>query len=187
MKKFSDVKFERSAGGRETLPAGGYVCQILSARVESNDWGETLVIAHDVAEGEYAGIFKRDYDNNTREDKKWRGIFRIRLPKDDGSEQDSWKKRALGNTIWALEQSNAGFAWNWDEKSLKGKKIGLLYRNKEWEFGGKSGWTTEAVSADSIDNIREGKFRIPKDKPLANKPAEPTFTEIEDDDGQLPF
>ena len=85
-----------------------------------------------------------------------------------------------------MEQSNAGFAWNWDEKTLKGKKIGLLYRNKEWEFGGKSGWTTEAISADSVDNIREGKFRIPKDKPLANKPAEPTFTEIEDE-GELPF
>ena len=187
MKKYSDVKAERASGGRETLPAGGYVCQILSARVESNDWGDTLVIAHDVAEGEYAGIFKRDYDNNTREDKKWRGIFRVRLPKDDGTEQDAWKKRSLGNTIWALEQSNAGFAWNWDEKSLKGKRIGLLYRNKEWEFGGKSGWTTEAVSADSVDNIREGKFRIPKDKPLANKPAEPTFTELDDSEGELPF
>ena len=29
MKKYSDVKFEKSGSGRETLPAGGYVCQIL--------------------------------------------------------------------------------------------------------------------------------------------------------------
>lgn len=186
MKKYSDVKFERTSSGRETLPAGGYVCSILSARVEENDWGSTLIIAHDVCEGEYSGIFKRDYDNNDREDKKWRGTFRLRLPKDDGSEQDAWKKRSLGNTIWALEQSNPGFSWDWDEKKLKGKKIGLLYRNKEWEMNGRTGWTTEAISAESIDNIREGKFRIPKDKALPVKATTPVFTE-EEDDGELPF
>ena len=186
MKKYSDVKFERSSGGRETLPAGGYVCSILSARVEENDWGSTLIIAHDVCEGEFSGIFKRDYDNNDREDKKWRGTFRLRLPKDDGSEQDAWKKRSLGNTIWALEQSNPGFSWDWDEKKLKGKKIGLLYRNKEWEMNGRTGWTTEAISAESIDNIREGKFRIPKDKALPVKTTAPVFEDI-DDGGELPF
>ena len=188
MRKYSDVKAERSAGGRETLPAGGYVCNILSARVESGEWGDTLVIAHDVAEGEYAGLFKRDYDNNTNENKKWRGTFRLRLPKDDGTEQDAWKKRSLGNTIWALEESNPGFSFDWDEKKLKGKKIGLLYRNKEWAFNDRSGWTTEAISAESIDNIRNGKFKIPKDKPLPVKEVEkPVFTEMEDESDGLPF
>ena len=187
MKKYSDVKAEKMSGGRETLPAGGYVCQILSARVENSEWGETLVIAHDVCEGEFKGIFKRDYDNNTREDKKWRGTFRIRLPKDDGSEQDAWKKRSLGNFIWAIEESNPGYAWNWDEKTLKGKMLGILYRNKEWQMGERTGWTTEAISADSVDDIRDGKFRTPKDKPLANKvESQQTFTEVEDD-GELPF
>lgn len=187
MKKYSDVKVERSAGGRETLPAGGYVCQIINARVEENDWGSTLVIAHDVCEGEYAGIFKRDYDANMNENKKWRGTFRLRLPKDDGSEQDSWKKRSLGNTIWALEQSNPGFSFNWHEKTLKGKKIGLIYRNKEWEMGERHGWTTEAAAAESIDNIRDGKFKMLKDKPLPEKPAASVFTEDVDDAGELPF
>lgn len=187
MKKYDDVKAEKAFSGRETLPAGGYVCQIQGARVESSEWGDTLIIAHDVCEGEYEGIFKRDYDNNDRDDKKWRGIFRLRLPKDDGSEQDSWKKRSLGNTIWALEQSNPGLTWDWDEKKLKGKKIGLLYRNKEWEYNGRSGWTTEAISAESIDNIREGKFRVPKDKALPVKPTAPVFTEDVEDDGELPF
>ncbi len=188
MKKYSDVKAERPSGGREMLPAGGYVCDILSARVESGEWGDTLIIAHDVAEGDYKGIFKRDYDNNTREDKKWRGTFRIRLPKDDGTEQDAWKKRSLGNFIWAIEESNPGYTWNWDEKTLKGKKLGLLYRNKEWQMGDRTGWTTEAISSTSVDDIREGKFRIPKDKPLANKVVAdaPVFTE-DVDDGELPF
>ena len=188
MKRY-DVKPEKPSGGRETLPAGGYVCNILSARVESGDWGDTLVIAHDVCEGEYKDIFKRDYENNPREDKKWRGTFRLRLPKDDGTEQDGWKKRSLSNFLWAIEQSNPGFAFNWDEKSLKGKKIGLIYRNKEWAYNDRTGWTTEAAGTESIDNIREGKFRQLKDKPLANKPVsvETTFEELTDTEDQLPF
>ena len=188
MKRY-DVKPEKPSGGRKTLPAGGYVCSIMNAKVESNDWGDTLVIAHDVCEGEFSGIFKRDYENNPNEDKKWRGTFRLKLPKDDGTEQDGWKKRSLSNFLWALEQSNPGFAFDWDEKKLKGKKIGLLYRNKEWEYNGRSGWTTEAAGTESIDNIREGKFRALKDKPLANKPmvAEPTFEELDDSSEGLPF
>lgn len=188
MKKYNDVKAERISSGRETLPAGGYVCQILSAKVESNDWGDTLVIAHDVCEGDYNGIFKRDYDNNDRDDKKWRGIYRLRLPKDDGSEQDAWKKRTLSNFLWAVEQSNPGFSFDWDEKKLKGKKIGLIYRNKEWEMGDRRGWTTEAGATESIDNIREGKFKMLKDKPLPEKAATPVFADVTDtDDGELPF
>jgi hypothetical protein len=186
MKQYSDVKIERSASGKEQLPVGGYVCQILSARVEENDWGSTLVMAVDVVEGEYAGIFKRDYDNNTSDNKKWRGTFRLRLPKDDGTEQDGWKKRALGNTIWALEQSNPGFQFRWDERELKGKKIGLIYRNKEWEYNGKTGWTTEAGAAESIDNIRNGKFRLLKDRTLANRTTQAVTESVESEE-ELPF
>lgn len=187
MKQYADFKSERSSTGRETLPAGGYVCQILSAKVESSEWGDTLVIAHDVCEGDYNGIFKRDYDNNTMESKKWRGTFRLKLPKDDGTEQDAWKKRSFNNFIWAIENSNPGYSWAWDEKTLKGKKVGLLYRNKEWEYNGRSGWTTEAAGSDSIDNIRDGKFKMLKDKPLPEKPTAPVFEEIEDSEDSLPF
>ena len=189
MKQFSDFKAERSSSGREQLPAGGYVCQILSATVEENEWGSTLVIAHDVCEGDFSGIFKRDYDNNTMDNKRWRGTFRLKLPKDDGTEQDGWKKRSFNNFIWAVEQSNPGYSWAWDEKTLKGKKVGLLYRNKEWEYNGRSGWTTEAAGTESVENIRSGKFRSLKDKPLANKPvsAETTFEELTDTEDQLPF
>lgn len=187
MKEFKDFKAERSGGGREILPAGGYVCQIMSAKVESSEWGDTLIIAHDVCEGEYSGLFKRDYDGNTMENKKWRGTFRLRLPKDDGSEQDGFKKRSFNNFIWAIEQSNPGYSWAWDEKTLKGKKVGLLYRNKEWEMGDRRGWTTEAAGSDSIDNIRNGKFKMLKDKALPVKESAPVFTEMDSEEDSLPF
>ena len=186
MKQYN-VEVKRSASGKETLPAGGYVCQILSARVEENDWGSTLVIAHDICEGDFNGFFRHDFDNNPNtETRKWRGTFRLRLPNDDGSDQDEWKKRALGNTIWALEQSNPGFTFNWDEKTLKGKKIGLIYRNKEWAYKGRSGWSTEAGAAESIDNIRSGKYKPLKDRPLLNRPETPADTQPETEN-DLPF
>ena len=191
MKQYSDFKSERSSSGRETLPAGGYVCKIISAKVEQNDWGDVLVVAHDVCEGEYEGIFKRDFDNNTMDNKKWRGTFRLNIPKDDGTEQDNWKKRSFNNFIWAVEQSNPGFAWGWDEKTLRGKKVGLLYRNEEWAMNGRTGWTTKAAGSESVDNVRDGKFKPLKDKPLPESKkvaSQQTFTEVDDDeDGELPF
>lgn len=186
MKQYSDFKAERSGGGREILPAGGYVCQIMSAKVESSEWGDTLIIAHDVCEGEFSGLFKRDYDNNTMETRKWRGTFRIKVPMDDGTDYDVSKKKWFNHFIWAIEQSNPGYAWAWDEKTLKGKKVGLIYRNKEWEMGDRRGWTTEAAGSDSIDNIRNGKFKMLKDKALPVKESASVFTE-EADDGLLPF
>ena len=186
MKAF-DFKKERSYVGREQLPVGGYVCQIEQAKVEENDWGSKLSIAFDVCEGEYAGIFARDYKNNTADNKKWRGVFRLNIPKDDGSERDAWAKRAFGNFVWAVEESNPGFAWDWDEKKLKGKKCGFIFRNEEWAMNGRSGWSTKAGGTDSIDNIRAGKFRLLADKPLKNKPSGSFGADSVDDESDLPF
>lgn len=191
MKAFSNYEAKRSTSNKETLPAGGYVCQIQGARVEQyNNGFSSLVLAIDVIEGEYAGIWKKDYDNNDREDKKWRGTFRISIPKDDGSEQDAWTKRTFGNAMWAIEQSNPGYTWDWDEKKLKGKKIGVIYRNREWEYNGNTGWTTEAGGSESVENIRAGKFKMLKDKPLKNKGASSAAVTDYDEAGseeELPF
>ena len=188
MKAFNDFKAEKASGGREILPAGGYVCEIKNAKVETYNGGfSSLVLAIDVIEGQYAGIFKRDFDNNTREDKKWRGRYAVSIPKDDGSEMDAWTKRTFGNFIWAIQESNPGFVWDWDEKKLKGKKIGVIYRNREWEFNGNTGWTTEAGGSASVEDVRTGSFKPLKDKPLKNRPAPLQLEEIVDSEDDLPF
>lgn len=190
IKRYEGFAPEQSASGpREKLPAGGYVAKILNAEIVEYSWGSVLVLAHDITEGEYTGFWKDDYDTNEREDRKWRGNIRITLPKGDGSDKDEWAKRAFNNLVWAAEYCNPGYKWNWDEKTLVGKEIGVLYRNKEWAMNGQTGWTTEACSVVSSESIRDNTFRVPKDKPLANKPvvpAAPTFTVL-DDDGELPF
>lgn len=172
---------------REILPAGGYVAKIMDAQEAGYDWGSVLLISFDIAEGEHQGFFAADYRSQTGEDKKWRGTLRLRIPKDDGSEQDEWSKRSFGNAMWAIEESNAGYRWGWEEATLKGKMVGVLFRNREWEMNGNTGWTTECCAFDSVESIRSGKFKMPKDKPLKNSAGSSSFATVPVSDDDLPF
>lgn len=181
----------RKKSAKENLPAGGYVVKVLDAAERRYDWGNVIEISFDVVEGEHTGFFQRDYKNNMNEDKKWRGKSRLIEPKDDGSDKDAWTKKNFEGAIYAFEHSNPGFHWDWKEEKLKGLLVGALYRNKEWEMNGNTGWTTECCDFVEADDIRQNKYRTPKDKPLKNR-AETSrteskgFEEIVDDDG-LPF
>ena len=173
----------------EKLPPGGYVVKIMNAKVQTYHWGNVLVIAFDIIEGEQTGFYKRNYDAQTQEDKKWKGTFRINLPKDDGTEQDGWTLRSMKTNMNAIEDSNEGYAWNWDETSLKDKIVGALFRNREYDFQGRHGFYTECCKFMAVEKIRDGEFRIPDDKLLGNSKADSStpegFTEITDDD--IPF
>lgn len=149
----------------ERLPAGGYVLKILGTKVENYDWGNVLILRFDVAEGEHAGFYQQNYNDQT-EDKKWKGTFRINLPKDDGSEKDDWAIKKLKGSMTAVEHSNDGYTWNWDERTLVGKLVGGLFGNKEWRMNGNSGFYTDCRRLCSVDKIRSGNFKIPEDKLL---------------------
>ena len=189
MKKF-DVEIKRNSGSGEPLPAGGYVAKIMNAEVKQYDWGEKLVISFDIAEGEYKDFFANQYKANTNEDKKWKGNFRITVPQESNAYFAS-QKRMFGNAIACIEESNAGYHWNWDETTLKGKAVGVIFRNFEWETDtGATGWSTECGTFVSVDDIKNGKFRPMKDRPLKKKatesaPVTTDFTSIDDSD--LPF
>lgn len=191
MRPFNGYKPQKQGGAREILPAGGYVAKILNAEEKRYTWGDVLLISFDITEGEHTGFFNADYQNNTNEDRKWRGTYRLPIPKDDGSEKDGWTKNAFNGAIWAIEESNPGYAWNWDEKNLKDKIVGVLFRNEEWRSNstGNTGWDTKCCRLESVEDIRNGKFKIPKDKPLANKPAQPAsdFVPAADNDTKLPW
>lgn len=177
MKKFN-CKIERGYGERAKLPAGNYVAKILGAKEVTNDFGNTnLVIRFDIAEGEHKDFFQTDYDNAAGEDKKWRGIMRLPIPKDE-SEEEAWKARTFGNNIWAVEASNSGYYWDWDEKTLKGKMVGVRFRNKEWKMNGKTGWTTECGELAAVDDVRSDKLKQMKDKPLKEGSVPNGFTQL---------
>ena len=178
---------------RQKLPLGAYVCKIKQVRVQDNSFGSQLCMLFDISEGEYANYFKKDFDSNTAQDKKWRGLLRMWLPKDDGSDNDEITKRTLKGMVTAFENSNPGYQWDWNENSLVGKTVGILFRNEEWEYNNKTGWSVRPFRAISADTVRNEEYTLPKDKPLKNKQSvTPSYTnpnngytEVEDE--ELPF
>lgn len=157
VKEFSD---------RPKLPLGAYVCRVKKVAVQNTDYGEQLCILFDICEGEYKDFFSSEFAANTMADKKWKGVLRQWLPKDDGSEKDEWTKSSFKGMVTSFEKSNPGYQFDWNEASLVGKLVGIMFRNEEWEYDGKSGWAVRPFKAISIDSVRSGDYTLPKDKPL---------------------
>ena len=195
MKKFNNWENVKAASEFVPLPAGGYIVELKNAKVkeyknQNGDAFERFEIAIDIADGEFKDYYANDYCNQTNEDKKWKGVLRLYMPKEDGSEQDEWTKSRFKSFIEAVEDSNPGFHWDWDESKLRGKKIGCLFRLEEWEYNGKTGKKAQPFKAVSVEKIKSGNFKIPKEKLLeknASAPTAPTpeFRDIPDED--VPF
>lgn len=160
VKEFSD---------RQKLPLGAYVCKVKKVAIQNNQYGDQLCILFDIAEGEFSGFFNEEFRTNSNENKKWKGVLRQFIPKDDGSEKDEWTKSSFKGLVTSFEKSNPGYVWKWDENTLAGKMIGILFRNEEWEYEGKTGWSVRPFRAVSVDSVRSEDFTLPKDKPLKNK------------------
>lgn len=178
---------------RPKLPAGAYICKIKKAVQQSNPYGNQLCVLFDISDGEFKDYYSNEFKTNLAEDKKYKGVLKVWLPTDDGSDKDKTTISKLKGFIKSVEDSNVGFSWDWNEDSLKGRSIGILMRNEEWEFNGKSGWTVRPFIALSTGRVEAGNYTIPADKALANKtadvpvaPAE-VFSQTDNSDGELPF
>jgi hypothetical protein len=186
---------------RPKLPLDAYVCKVKKAVLQSTDYGDQLCVLFDIIEGQYKGYFDSDFKASQLQDKKWKGVLRQWLPKDDGSDKDEWTKSSFKGMVTAFEKSNPGYQFDWNEASLVGKAVGIVFRNEEWEYDGKTGWAVRPFKAISTDSVRSGDFTLPKDKPLKKKMDSdysnsysnnsgndyPGFVDLEDDDGELPF
>lgn len=186
---YNGFKAEKITGNR-ALPAGGYIVKILSAKTEDYSWGQVVVVSFDVAEGEYKDFFATQYRNNQNEDKKWKGTLRLTVPDEKSPYYDSNKSK-FNNFIFALEDSNKGYHFDWDETRFKGKMFGALFRDREWEFGGRTGWTTECAGSCTVEDIRNEDYKLPAPKPLNNPAPATSSSSIEglgdEDDDDLPF
>ncbi len=85
-----------------------------------------LDVSLDIAEGEYQDYYKNDYKNQNTEDKKWRGVLKLYLPKEDGTEKDNWTISVFKAFTEAVEESNQGYHWDWDETTLKRESVWLF-------------------------------------------------------------
>lgn len=177
---------------REKLPVGAYVCKVKQVAVQQNSYGNVLCLLFDIAEGEHQGFYQRDFASQTNgTEKKWRGVMRVWIPQDDGSDKDEKTKRAFKGMVTSFEESNPGYKWNWEETTLVGKTVGIIYRNEEWDYNGKTGWTAKPLRCMSAQKVRNGDYTLPDAKPLrgdaydTGSTAAPAMTAVADPD--LPF
>ena len=181
----------------QQLPKGAYVIQIKGAKEvqNKNGTGSHLAIQFDIAEGEYKNFYMKQYQSNTNEDRKWNNdaVYRLGVPH-DGSQAfvfDNW------NTFFAdLEDSNNGFVFAGDPKSLKGKLIGGKFHIEQTEYNGNVYDHTRLRWTCIADDVRSGNAgQMPKDKLISTGKAQaamPTdsdgFMSIPDDaDDEIPF
>ena len=190
IKKFGDYEKTQAYGDFERLPKGGYVMQIKDVETCTNRIGEYLKIAADIYEGDYIQFFAKEYKAQQSEDKKWHCNFLLNIPKDDGSERDGWTKRSFKTFTEALEDSNEGYHFDWDEQKFKGLLIGGLFNEREYESNsGQIRTATNWAGVCSIEKIREGSYKLPKDKLLEQTPVITPSDEFMSTDGlgDLPF
>lgn len=160
MRKIDNFENVQEATSFKRLPVDAYVCKIMNVNDVPMDAktgkGDYLKVFFDIAEGEYKGYFKKQYDADTRADKKWPNA---------GSFIRSYKDSALpmfkGFTN-ALEKSNKGYTWDYDEKKLKGKTIVLVIGDEEYLNQKGEKRTRNYVSAvRSLEAYKAGDFTLP--------------------------
>lgn len=134
------------------LPIGAYECTIVIARENKNEESgkTTFKVGVDIARGEYKDYFKKMYDNDSRIDKKWNNnaVRYLSLTSDNLA--------YFKGFLTCVENSNPGYKWSWDEKTLINKKICGVFQYEEYERqDGTKGVKVRLSKFRSLDKIKE--------------------------------
>ena len=166
---YDEAKKAAQYSGGARLPIGAYVCEIKNVKyvVGENGNSDRIDILFDIVEGEQKDFFKKQYDANESEDKKWKGRKSIYVPMDDGSERDEWTKNSFAKWVNGFEDSNPGYKWNWKEDKWNGLKIGIVFGETGTVIDGREILYTEPRFACDIKKVKDGS--APKAKFVAKK------------------
>ena len=148
----------------EKISLGGHKGIIMKAEEYTSDFSgkKSLKVYVDTAsDDKQPEYFKKQYENDTRIDRKWSNsaIKYISL----GEEENQVKM--LKAFITAYENSNnCQFDWNKDWEQLKGKKIGIIFGMEEYENQAGELKTVNKLrefrSIDKIDNVKIPKVKM---------------------------
>lgn len=155
---FRNFKPSYNAGERLALPAGIYEGHIIKTKLEEVMGGaQALQIYVEIDKGEYAGFYRKQYDSQQGKQYsvKYKGIYRLLMPDGQDEQHDNWRQHQLEGAIWALEDGNPGYKWDWDENKLVGLKVGLNVREREYYVNKKFGTTTEIGRLESVAMIND--------------------------------
>ena len=165
MKATSNFRSEPAKSAYPMLPKGLYIAQIKGVKVEEEGPDQRMTIRLDIAEGEYAGYYtkryKADQERGGQFEVKYKGDFVLYAVDEKNTArkfpQSDIKK--FNGSMWAIEQSNPGYRWEWDERTLAGKLVGINVR--QGTFNGIE--YTNIGRLESIPDIKAGKVKVMKD------------------------
>ncbi len=161
MKKIENYENIEATTGEYSRPtAGGYACKIIDvedvAMNPQTGKGDYLKINYDIAFGEFNGYYKEQFD-------RWGGYWNANFIR-------SYKEKAQGmfkHFINCVEKSNSGFLWDWNEKELINKAIGLVLGEEEYENrNGEVRTRLYVAQICTIEDIEKGNFKVPPKKTL---------------------
>lgn len=183
----SDWRDQAYSGGTDRLPAGGYICRITDTRMTVAKSGrEGLILSFDIADGQY----KDFYANHPTI--SWMASLWQSTPTGD-SRTDGF----FFGMLTAVEESNPGFQvmidknGNLVESCLEGKLVGVVFRDEEEEYNGRTFFRARPFRICSAQSIEDKSYKMPEPKvlPTADAPAKQGipdgFDKIDDED--LPF
>ena len=136
----------------KALPIGAYECKIINAVENHNEQSgkTTLKVMVDITSGEYKDYFKKRYDSNTAIDRKWDNNATKFLAFE--GENISFFK----GFITTVENSNVGYKWDWDETTLRDKKIVGVFQYEQYKKqDGTKGIKVRLNKFRSLDKLKE--------------------------------
>jgi len=172
MKQIENWDLINEAGEFKRLPAGIYGVKI--TKVVDVPEKEYLEVYCDITKGEYANYFSTLVANGG---------------KDTSRSNRSYKTTALSffkGFITAVEKTNPGYHWNWDEKTLVGKNVIAIFGEEEYKDNdGNIKIGTKLVEFRSLEAYQQGKLKVPELKKLPVE-EQPVLVAGYTDD-ELPF
>ncbi len=150
------------------LPKGLYVCIVKQANiVEAKDGREQLALLFDIVEGDQKGFYQKQFDSRKRSgsDVKWSGVYKQFTRTKEDAANPFFK-----GVICSIEKSNNGYRWDWNEKSLVGKRFGGIFGRKQFlTNSGEKRMTTILKQIRSVEGLKDAE--IPEDELLPEGPA----------------
>lgn len=183
----------QESGIFEQLELGGHICVIKGVRDGVSKSGKPmLTIQFDTAPedrqpGFYQELYEIDKKNNPNA--KWRNSGLINQM--HHTDTDGYFKAFINRIL----ESNPGYQWSWDEKTLVGKKFGGVFGREEYlNDKGESKFAVKCVRVKALDGIENESAPadklLKKDKtPQSNTgfTRDEVYRSIDINDADLPF
>lgn len=175
---------------RAKLPVGAYEVKII--RAEEQD--DTLCILFDISDGEYEGFYMDKFNNERKaypDSAKFKGVLRLFYP--NGGQYDDSNEKRIKTALERIKESNnlkTDFSKEWDGAVLKNCKVGMVFREEEYDYHGYKGMTAKPYQIIALKALSEGKFKIPDPKYLNGSAPSTTDSSSAEElplDDDLPF